>query len=286
MAARALCKECGRLEPLRISWSSLKTWETCHQKGFLQRSGKRASLEDQRNYFPGTVVDRISRDWIQNDPANHIGAMPGMVRDYIDREEKKILDSGGLLRWRDKADKDVVTATCVEAATKLESELVHKLLPYEYQADMRFRVPLTIPDGRGGSGTIILNGAMDFIVHRPVEDTWQIYDLKVTRDANYWRKTLGQLIFYDLVNLSMNGKKTTLTGLMQPLVKQEFFPHEVTDEERSGMLQRVVRMANQVWRGDKEPRADSTECFGCNVKHACSKFNPSGGGATGRVSLL
>jgi hypothetical protein len=274
------------LEPLRISWSSLKTWETCHQKAFLQRSGKRASLEDQRNYFPGTVVDRISRDWLQNEPEKNLGRMPDMVREYIDREEKKIIESGGLLRWRDKADKATVTATCIEAATKLEGELVHKLLPYEYQADMRFRVPLSIPDGRGGFGTIILNGAMDFIVHRPEDDTWQIYDLKVTRDANYWRKTLGQLIFYDLVNLSMNQKKTTLTGLMQPLVKQEFFPHEVTDEERSGMLQRIVRMANGIWSGDNAPRSDNAECGFCNVKHACSKFSPQGSIGRGRVSLL
>lgn len=50
---------------MRISWSQLRTHEECKQRGFLQRTGHKSVLDNQRVFFPGTVTDRVVRDWLQ-----------------------------------------------------------------------------------------------------------------------------------------------------------------------------------------------------------------------------
>lgn len=269
---RDICKECGKVT-LNISWSALRTHEECKQKGYLQRQGKRATLENTRNFFPGNVTDRVVRAWLQDDPMSNQGAMPGMVDEIMDREREKILEEGGIMNWKNRGDRDVVRADCIEAVTRIEPSLMKFVVPFEYQPDFKFKAPVIVPHPDGGMEGINLIGYMDIIV-RDDKGRWWVWDVKHTRDDGYWRKTVGQLSFYDLAVELMFGAPTIRTGLLQPLCKKAEFPYEVTSDKRSQLMQRIVGMANDLWRDDKTPRIDNTLCTYCPVRHACSKFQP------------
>lgn len=257
---------------LRISWSQLRLHEECKQKGFLQRTGHRASLENQRVFFPGTVTDRVVRDWLNNTPGEK-GLMPQMVDTIIDREKAAVAEQGGVMTWKDRGDREKVRKDCIEAVTKIEPSLMRFVVPYEFQPDFGFKAPVTVPHPDGGMETIYLIGYMDILV-RDDKDRWWVWDVKHTRDDGYWRKTVGQLSFYDLAVELMFGKPTIRTGLLQPLCKKPEFPYTITQDKRSQLMQRIVGMANDIWREDFEPRKDNTHCSYCSVKHACVKFQP------------
>lgn len=256
---------------LYISWSSLRVHETCKERGFHQRSGRKPSIDNVRVFFPGTVTDRVVRDWLENDPSP--GLMPDMVEDVVDREWKTIQDEGGTIAWKNPGDRAQVIADCREAVTKIEPVLQRLVLPYEYQADFGFKAPLLIPHPGGGYEHIVLRGYMDIIVRSAV-DKWWVWDVKHTRDSSYWRKTKGQTIFYDLACEILFGVGTQAVGLLQPLADPEVKAFKVTTAERMQMLQRIIGMARDVWNEEHPPRKDSSECHFCNVKHACSKFQP------------
>lgn len=258
---------------LRISWSGLRTHEECKQKGSLQRGGHRLKIDNQRNFFPGTVTDRVVRDWLMNDPEHNQGIMPDMVTSIVDREIKLISENGEAMLWKDTKDRERVEADCREAVTKIEPALNKLVVPFEYQPDFKFNAPVVIPHPDGGMEQVILIGYMDIIV-RDDHGRWWVWDVKHTKDGSYWRKTVGQLSFYDLATEVMFGQPTVRTGLLQPLCKQEVLPYEVTAEKRSQLMQRVVGMAHDIWNGDVQPRIDNKQCTYCPVKHACSKFTP------------
>lgn len=258
---------------LRISWSGLRTHEECKQKGFLTRTGKKATLEDTRNFFPGNVTDRVVRDWLNGDPEHNQGMMPEMVAAVIDREREKILSDGGVMKWKDREDRSRVEKDCIEAVTKIEPALLKYVVPFEYQPDFKFQAPVTLPHPDGGMESVLLIGFMDIIV-RDDKGRWWVWDVKHTRDDGYWRKTVGQLGFYDLAVELMFGQPTIRTGLLQPLCKKPVLPYAPSQDSRSQLMQRVVGMANDIWRDDKTPRVDNTLCTWCPVRHACSKFAP------------
>lgn len=258
---------------LWISWSQLRTHEECRQKGKLVREKKRATLADQRIYFPGTVLDRVVRDWLDDDPEHNPGVMPDMVNEIMVREFKNIVEGeGGRVEFKDKADKIKVRDDVVEAAQKIEPLLRQHVLPYEYQVDFRFRAPLMLP-APWGMEMVIVNGAMD-ILTRNDKGEFGVWDVKMTRNNDYWRKTAGQLTFYDAVVGILFGAETFETGLLQPLCAQPNLPLSIGPEQRSQMMQRIVSMAHDVWRGDFTPTTKLSECSTCDVKHACSRFKP------------
>lgn len=267
---RVVCPDCGNIV-LRLSWSALREHEVCKERGFQQRAGKRAKAQDQRVFFPGTVTDRVVRDWLVEDPSP--GLMPDMVESVIEREWKTILDEGGSIAWKNASDKKQVLADCREAVTKIEPALMKFVVPFEYQADYRFRLPYNVPHPAGGHEKILLIGAMDIRV-RDDKDRWWIWDVKHTRDDSYWRKTEGQLTFYDVANLLEVGKGTVRVGLLQPLCKEQVKPFEITDEKRTQMQARISAFARDIWTGERTPRQDTKECGWCSVRHACSKFQP------------
>lgn len=256
---------------LYISWSSLRTHEECKQRGFLNRSHKRAPLANQRVFFPGTVTDRVVRDWLLMEKPE-LGLMPEMVESVVDREKNEIAEKGGVMTWKDHGDRDQVLKDCIEAVTKIEPGLVQHVLPYEYRPDFRFKAPLKVPHPNGGHEEVVLNGAMDIIVRNPETMKWAVWDVKHTRDNYYWKKTQGQLGFYDLTVQIMFNAQTEVVGLLQPLCDKPVLPVPLDVDTRSVMMSRIVRMAQEVWRGDKTPRADSSICGFCDVKHACTKF--------------
>lgn len=268
---------------LRLSWSQLRTHEECKQKGYLSRTRKRAALSDARGFFPGNVTDRVVRDWL-NGKDYTPGTLETMVESVMDREEtairegkpdpdpKKHVDPG-VLKWRDREDKKRVFRECIEAAQKIEPLLLKHVVPYKFQPDFRFDAPLRIPHPDGGKQEVLLIGYMDILVQDNNENWW-VFDVKHTRDDYYWRKTIGQLNFYDLAVFLTFGKPTTGTALLQPLCKKPTHPHRVSEQARTELRTRVVNFAHDVWKEDHTPREDRKECGFCDYKHACVAFKP------------
>lgn len=274
---------------VKISWSALRNHMECHQKSFLIRTGNKEKLENVRNYFPGTVTDRVVRDWLMNEPENNPGLMVDMVEGIVDREEKLIKDAEkGMIKWRDSKDRDLVIKKCQLAVKKIEPDLEKHVLPFEYDVDFGFNAPIkALHPVTQEPETILLRGFMDIIV-RQAEDKWAVYDVKHTEDEYYWKKTKGQLAFYDLAVQIMFGQETQITGLLQPLCKETFKPFVLEEEERTILLKHVLDMAEDIWLDNTAPTANPSACTFCNVKHACTKFVPvkRSDGSKGRVSLF
>lgn len=271
-------------ETLWISWSRLRAHMECHQKGYLQRSGK-GKMANQRVFFPGTVTDRVVRDWLLKEPEQNPGLMPSMVEEIVKRETSIIEEEGKRLIWKDKGDRDFVIRECITAVTKIEPALNKYVLPFDYNVDFRFKAPLLAPHPNGGKQQIMLNGAMDIIV-RDSQGRYAIWDVKHTVDNNYWKKTRGQLSFYDLCTLIMFGQPTVLAGLLQPLCAEPVKPLPLTTQDRDSLMQHVLSYTNDILREDFTPTDDTNECHWCDVKHACSKFKPVKAGTTQKFSLI
>jgi len=251
--------------------------EECKQKGYLKRTGKKASLSNTRMYFPGTVTDRVVRDWLSNDPYSNPGAMPGMVEEIMERERQVILDEGDTMKWKDTADRLSVLEDCKKAVTRIEKDLEQYVLPYDYDVDFKFQAPLMLPHPDGGMDTVLLIGFMDIIVRRTMPDgsfQWGVYDVKHTKDESYWRKTGAQIGFYDLSCFVMFGQNITEAALLQPLCKETYKPIPLNRDSRAQLNQRILGMATDLWMDDRTPRVDNKLCTYCEVKHACSKFEP------------
>lgn len=271
---------------LRISWSSLRTHMECKQRGYLHRQKKKATLEDVRNYFPGTITDRVVREWLETDPLNSQGFMPDMVDAVMEREEQKIAEGRGILRWRDPEDKARVREECITAVTEIEPVLYKLVVPYSYAADYKFEVPLSVPHPRGGTEKVMLNGYMDILVHDQDKDQFSVFDVKHTKDEYYWRKTRGQLTFYDLAVWLEQGKQTKVTALLQPLCKEPVKGFRISETSKDEVIGKISEMAWDVWTEDHTPRNDTKFCRYCDVKHACSKFAPTMVGGKKVASLL
>jgi len=260
---------------LSISWSSLRTHEECRMRGRLMRAGKKSPVQDIRGYFPGTVVDRVMRAWLDSDD-HPSGLMVDMVTEVMVAEEAKAVEKGdGVIRWRSKNDRAEVAAFCRELVIRLEPILQKEVLPYDFEPAKWFRTPIAIPGLEPGSvRRVDLIGEMDILVN--AHGRWAVWDLKGTRDDNYWRKTLGQLTFYDTAVAAMFGEATSRAGLIQPMCTEAVKEVLITDEERRVLLSRIVSMAHDIWRKeDTTFRRDDGGCFQpfvCAVKHACPRF--------------
>ncbi len=259
---------------LRISWSGLRTHEECKQRGYLTRTGKKATLENQRNFLPGNVTDRVVRYWLEDNPTENIGKMPLMVAETLEKQYQQTRDEGGIIKFRDREDKANIIKDCTEAVTKIEPLLLKFVVPFEYQADFKFEAPMGVRHPNGGIENVLLIGYMDILVHDPERDMWFVFDVKHTRDNSYWRKTIAQLGFYDLAVELIFGKPTSLNALMQPLCTQKMPPYKPSPESRAQLQQRISGMARDIWLNDHSPRTDTKECGWCPVKHACPKFTP------------
>lgn len=260
---------------IRISWSSLRTHAECKQRSYLARRHNLATIDNKRNFLPGSVTDRVVRKWLNGDPEHNRGIMPDMVDDEIDSSKAELVEKGeGVVRWRDPGDRARVKEECIEAVTKIEPDLMKYVVPFDYWADHHFETKLQLTHPRGESGTVVLNGYMDILV-RDAASRWAVWDVKHTRDDDYWRKTVGQLGFYDLSVELDHGQPTAITGLLQPLCKQRVKPYFPSAESRAQLLARIHAMALDIWNDVRTPITGKPgECSWCPTKHACEKFQP------------
>lgn len=260
---------------LGISWSRLREHMECHQKAYQKSQGRKGPAADIRVFFPGTVVDRCMRMWLNSDdpPA---GGMSAILDTVLDTEETEAQRTGdGVVRWRHASDKDEVRVWCRDLLTRLEPILREEALPFDYEPALRFRVPVTIPYLDGSPQRIWLAGELDLLVRcgsSPDTYAYRVWDLKGTNNTGYWRKVVGQLLFYDLAMACKFGKYPEMSGLIQPMCADPVLRFVFTDQDRAELFSQLVRYCNDIWRRDFAPKADEAGCLYCEVRHACVKY--------------
>ncbi len=254
--------------PIRLSWSQLRVHEECRQKAFLMRSGKKNPAKDMRNYFPGMVVDRVMQQWLA-DPQP--GAMADMVTAAIDKSEQNAKDTGdGVVRWRHRLDRDEVHRFCTELVGKLESLLDIFVTRWPYRAPHRFAETVLIPYLDGNPTPVTIVGEMDILSDHPGGPV--VLDLKGTADPHYWRRCVGQLVFYDLALLAAQRERSQFVGLIQPMCENPAVTFVVTEDQRRELWARIVRMAQQIWADDLACKEGTAGCTWCEVRHACPRY--------------
>jgi hypothetical protein len=251
---------------IKISWSSLQRWELCRQKQFLIATGHAVPGKDVRNFLAGNILDSVQKAWLDSP----VGNMEDMVDEHMDKciasaEEKDTI------KWRNRDDKKKINLTCKTAAVMLQPILEARVLPYDYEPAKRFYQPVNIKRPDGSIEEIILRGEFDLLV-KDKSGRFIVWDLKTTADNDYWKKTLGQLVFYDLVIISMFGEPPVKTGLIQPLCDEQVKEFVFDNSHRAEMWGRITAMVESEWAGDHTPKADNAGCAWCEVSHACSKF--------------
>jgi PD-(D/E)XK nuclease superfamily len=266
-----------------VSWSRLRDHMECHQKAALKAKGKKAPSTDIRNFFPGTVVDVCMRRWLDQD-SPQIGEMTAMLDQVlVDAEHEAQKTGDGIVRWRHLGDRDEVRASCRELLERLEPILCELALDdsLDYVPARRFRAPLVVPYLDGSPQRIWLVGEMDlFTQTRSQPCQYRVWDLKNTRNKDYWRKVTGQLLFYDLATFCLHGSWTSECGLIQPLCPERVLRFVFAEQNRRELLAAVTRYAADVWRNDQAPKATNEGCDRCEVRHACVRYASS----TGRVA--
>jgi hypothetical protein len=275
---------CSGPKKLKISWSALQAHEFCKQKAMLMRERKKSPASNIRPFFHGIVCDRVMRRWLESDNPRP-GEMLSWVEEMVESCLVEARDSGdGVVRWKSREDRAEMTAWSRRLVTRLEPMLDRWVLPFDYQPEYRFRVPLRIPYIDGGPAEVLLNGGMDILVREEEGPpaVWAGYDLKATENPDYLRKTLGQGIFYDLAVRAGVGKGTSprTFAFLQPMVESNPVAHVViTDDDRRSMLARIVSMAHSIWRDDVAPKPGPEGCGFCQVRHGCAKFSGTSEGA-------
>jgi hypothetical protein len=234
----------------------------------------RPPTTDIRMFFRGTVVDRVMREWLDQD-SQEPGQMADMVDRIMDREEKHAKDSGdGVVKWRTASDREETRAWCKALVGRLEPLLARHALPYEYQTAVRFDVPYMVPLQGGEHKEIRLTGEIDLLVRWP-DQRWAVWDLKGTDDNSYWRKTLGQLTFYEIACWILSkGKWPAGSGLLQPNCDHPDPWFVFEDQHRTEMFTRINQAAWEMWHNLHRPKDDSEGCSRCFFMMTCPRYAP------------
>jgi CRISPR/Cas system-associated exonuclease Cas4 (RecB family) len=257
---------------LQISWSGLQRYSECKQKHKLIISGKSLPTKDVRIFLQGTVLDRAMRGWLEDEAGGDTlkKRVETLFEHYADENPE------GVIRWRGRQDRPLLLNKLRRAANELEPLLHELILPYDYEPELRFRTYINIPYIDGTMSAVLLVGGVDVMV-RKSQDPLHLafWDLKCTENENYWRKTLGQLLFYETAlcaNFGCSTEAFDQIGLIQPLCKEKTVPVAFDEADRSTMMAKIIDMAHSMWRGEFEPKESDTGCSYCEVRHACDKF--------------
>lgn len=260
-----------------ISWSRLKDHEECQEKAYLLGRGFRSPVTDIRVFFKGTVADRCMRQWLDQDNPE-LGWMAAHVDTILDKEVVEARETGdGGVNWKHPGDKDEVRAWVKTCVTKLEPLLVKYALPYDYQPALRFKVPINLPYLDGTLQRIWLNGELDLLCEVPrldetVSRRFHVWDLKATENDQYYKKVIGQLVFYDIAIRAKYGAWPVASGIFQPMCLEPMVPFTLTMDHRREMMARIERAVRQQWAGQHHPKESDAGCNWCPVQHACPKF--------------
>ena len=273
------------MRQLKISWSSLQNFEKCQVMGAKQLSRVKAPPQNVRHFFHGTVADSVMRAWLKSGAVP--GTMPDLVDEILDREEQKVKDSqSSKLVWKSRDDKGEVRDYVKRLSVGLEPFLLEKVVPYTFESGKWLRVPFKIKSTNGfepleEAAEVTLIGETDLFVTR--EDGYYCeYDLKATQDKYYWKKCLGQHFFYALMIYGLHGVLPREVGFIQPMCEQPYIPVDVTKDNVAELMQRVIRMANILYRDEAKFPEDMTHCneWSCKYRPNCERFDLSAFGGT------
>jgi hypothetical protein len=265
---------------LKVSWSRLREYRECMQKAARKAEGKKSPNTDIRNYFPGTVVDVCMRRWLSQ-PEPLRGGLASMVDTVLVQAEQEARDTGdGIVRWKHLGDKDEVRENCRECLTRLEPLLWELALGGRYWPAVRFREQLILPYLDGSPQRVWLVGEMDLLTEWTPQ-LFRVWDLKMTANKDYWRKTYAQLIFYTLAVWLRHKVIPEGAGLIQPMCPEQVLWFEFSDQDRRGLLTDVASYCSSVWRKEMPPKAGTEGCDRCEVRGACLRYAGELGG--GRV---
>lgn len=267
-------------KPLRLSWSRVRLHDECPAKGDLIARKLKNPAANVRSYFAGNVGDECQRRWLNMGDAKNPpppGWMRANVDAIFDEKEESVRTTGdGVVRWKTPTDRAETREFCREVVVRLEEILAVYCLPFDWTPAWRFTVPVSVPYGQC-MRTVNLVGEADLLVFDKA-GRLIIWDLKVTRDDNYWRKTLAQLAFYALAVKASKaenlGRWPVRCGLIQPMCTQRVLPVDVMADGGQAIREistRIQRVARDIWEGRLEPKRNDY-CGTCEVRHGCSLF--------------
>lgn len=258
---------------ITISWTQLRVHADCRQKSYLLRQRKRRPTANIRSYFPGRVVDAAMREWLadpQHPPAGMQQRVPALMEELAERSRAT---GDGILRWSSASDQAQATELCTRLVANLEPILRQRVLPYPFQTAVRFRTPVVVPFVDHASSAVInLAGELDLLVNETT-DSYAVWDLKGTTNEEYWRHTVGQLVFYDVALQAQHGQPPARTGLLQPACQQQVMEFVIDSGNRRQMWSAILRMAADIWRGNATCTDDPDTCRWCEVSHACPRYS-------------
>lgn len=260
---------------LWVSWSRVLEFSKCEQKAKLHYEGKKSTLKEGRPFVAGICADRAMRRWLEQTTPHEDGQMAQYVVDTWDKFTRH--SDEYVVTWSKKdpvADETNARDLAIEAVTALEPFLRARVLPFEFEPEWRFQVPLQLPWGEGYR-TIILNGGADIIVRNPDTDEWFIYDLKCTRNEHYVEGPMvGQLTFYQIVANMLLGAEydKTTTAFLTPACKTQYHSLDISVQDRQHMMSRIVRYSQAMWT-DAEATCNTEFCWQCDVKQHCPLFS-------------
>lgn len=236
--------------------------------------GKGETIKDGRRFIHGTLADRAVRRWLEQDEPQ----LPGQMAAYVDDlfEEHAVRSPEYKIRWKGDPieDQRYVIDLAKRVVNNVEPFLLARVIPFEYEPELRFRVPIRIPDSKGFARTIVLNGGMDIAVKEP-SGLVSIYDLKATTNEQYVHGgIMPQLIFYSIAWSFMFGAPEHMrAAFLTPACKTQYHELNITSQDRRHLMSRIVQFAHATWQ-NTEPICtdDNSECYYCDVKGFCPKF--------------
>lgn len=273
MAEIAKSKATGK-PCIQISWSGLKRWENCPQRHLRNVRRETKKQQNGRVFLAGNVVDHAEQQWLNE------GGVPGRLTELVHLWMDRMCDpaddaSEYVIKWQGSpaADRQKVLEKCLLAAERLEPILTEHVLPFDYEAEKKFKVWVGIPDPWGNRVGIQLTGGIDIVV-KDHDGNFRLYDLKTTQDPGYIRATAAQAIFYDIAWGSWWGDRTQPRdfGFIVPLLSEKLISVKINDDHRRVMMQRIIKAAHGMIRDEWTPKADNTGCSWCEAKDWCPKF--------------
>ena len=263
-------------KPLSISWSRLYEFEKCHQRLAFHMDGKGETVKDGRRFIHGTLADMAMRRWLDQDEPQ----LPGQMVQYVDELWEEVVENNPeyQITWKGNVneDKAYVRNIAKTVVGNLEPFLLARVIPFDYEPEFRFKVPLQVPDSRGFARTIILNGGMDIAVRDNNTGKIFLYDLKATTNENYIHSgIMPQLIFYSIAWTAMFGTKPEdiTCAFLTPACKIQYHELEVSSESRRHLMTRILRCAHALWDQEKPIcTTNNSECFFCDCKKICPRW--------------
>lgn len=260
-------------KPFSVSWSSLSRFMECPQKFKLIAEHKADENKNGRNFLPGRIIDLACRDWLDNPSGSLVELTESSMLSAVKSAEDSEIET---LIWKSKNDRSEVFQFCYDALEKLQPILEREVLPYDYEQAKWFNEPIKITDITGKVVTIHLKGEIDILIRDPADMQWVVWDLKGTKNPQYYRKCIGQLNFYGLAILAMFGELPKRSGIIQPAVEPQLVEFTFSKDERSKLLSDIIAMYHAVQKGDLLPKASYEGCSVCECRKACSKFQVTG----------